>query len=132
LGSEKWNTCFGIIIYKLCDMSGCTYDTDIYLGKDRTDVTADMTVAHTTVKQLTEDIKGHEHKLYMGCFFFLHGLFSDLTKKKIDCYGTVGSKRRECQRTELAACFLLVSCLIYPSSMKMEAILSSQMSMNFF
>jgi hypothetical protein len=35
----KKHICFGIKIYKLCAMSGYTYDMDIYLQKDRTSAT---------------------------------------------------------------------------------------------
>jgi hypothetical protein len=40
--------------YELHDMSGYTYDMDIYLGKDKTCTTTDMIARHITVKQLTE------------------------------------------------------------------------------
>jgi hypothetical protein len=62
---------FGIKIYKLCDMSGYTYDRDMYLGKNRTHSTADMTVTHATVTHLTRKLEGHGHKLYMDNFFFI-------------------------------------------------------------
>ena len=31
-------------------MSRCTYDMDVYLGKNRTPATADMTSTHVTLK----------------------------------------------------------------------------------
>jgi hypothetical protein len=40
----------GIKVYKLYDMSGYIHDMDIYLGKERTCVTADMRAAHVTAK----------------------------------------------------------------------------------
>jgi hypothetical protein len=49
---------FGIKIYKLCDKTGYTYDMVVYLGKDRTRVTADMTLTHTVVKRLTRKVQG--------------------------------------------------------------------------
>lgn len=36
---------FGIKIYELCDLSSCTYDMSIYLGKDWRNVTQMMRVA---------------------------------------------------------------------------------------
>jgi hypothetical protein len=49
----KKHKCFWIKIYKLSDMSGYTYDMDIYSGEDRTCVTTDMTATDATAKQLT-------------------------------------------------------------------------------
>jgi len=37
------------------DNYGYTYDTEVYLGKDRKRATTDMTVTHTTVRQLTKE-----------------------------------------------------------------------------
>jgi hypothetical protein len=45
---------FGMKIYKLCDMSGYTYNMDIYSGEDRTCVTTNKAATHTIVKQLTK------------------------------------------------------------------------------
>jgi hypothetical protein len=42
----KMHRHFRIKIYKLCDMSGYTYDTDVYLAKVSTCMTADMTATH--------------------------------------------------------------------------------------
>jgi hypothetical protein len=85
---------FGIRIYKLCDMSGYTYDMDIYLQKDRTHVTRDMTVTHTTVKQLTIKVEGHRHKLYMD-IILSPDLFNNLTKQKINYCGAVRPNRKD-------------------------------------
>jgi len=49
----KKRKCFGVKIYKLCDESGYTYDMKVYLGTDSPSATDDMTVTHTTVRQLT-------------------------------------------------------------------------------
>jgi hypothetical protein len=43
------NKRFGIKIYKLCDSKGYTYNTSVYLGKDRKHATATMTTTHATV-----------------------------------------------------------------------------------
>jgi hypothetical protein len=44
---------FGIKIYKLYDKTGYTYCMEVYLGKDRTWLTADMTT-HATVNRFTK------------------------------------------------------------------------------
>jgi hypothetical protein len=80
---------FGIKIYKLCDMSGYMYDMDMYLGKNRTSSTADITATHVTVRHLTRKEEGHGHKLYVDNFFSSSDLFNNLTKRKINCGGTV-------------------------------------------
>jgi hypothetical protein len=82
----------GIQIYKLCDMSGYTYDMDIYLGKDRTRATRDMIATHAAVNQLAKRVEGHGHNVYMDNFFSLPDLFDDVTKQNISCCGTVRPK----------------------------------------
>jgi hypothetical protein len=76
-------------------MTGYTYDMEVNLGKDRTRVTADMTATRAIVKRLTRKVEGYGHKLYMDNFFSSPDLFDDLTKKKINCCGTVRPKRKE-------------------------------------
>jgi hypothetical protein len=68
-----------------------------------------MTTTHATIKHLTENVEEHGHKLYIDIFFSLPDLFRDLTKKE-----------------------MLVSCLTYPSTLKMEAVHSSEMSVDFY
>jgi hypothetical protein len=85
---------FGIKLYQVCDMSGYTYDMDVYLGKNRTCSTADMTVTNMTVRHLTRKVEGHGHKLYMDNFFSSLDLFNYLTKRKINCCGTVRPNRK--------------------------------------
>jgi len=41
-----------------------------YLGKDRKQVTIDMTVTHTTVEQLTRVVQRCGHKLHIQLLFF--------------------------------------------------------------
>jgi hypothetical protein len=67
---------------------------EVYLGNDKTHPTADMTT-HATVKRFTKKkkVKGHGHSLYMD-FFSSPDLSDNLTKQKIDCCGTVQSKRK--------------------------------------
>jgi hypothetical protein len=43
---------FGIRIYKLCDSVSYTYDTSVYLGKQRKHATAQITATHGTVLQV--------------------------------------------------------------------------------
>jgi hypothetical protein len=65
----KKHRCFGIKVYKLCSVNECTYDTVVYLGKNRPHVTTDMTAACTADRPLTKQMEGPGHKLYMDSFF---------------------------------------------------------------
>jgi hypothetical protein len=70
---------FGIKICKLCDKTGYTYDMEVYLGKDRTRATADMTTTHAIVKCLfggggeerKKDGCGYVEKVVHGQLLFL-------------------------------------------------------------
>jgi len=42
----KEHKCFGVIIYKICDATSHTYDMNVYLGKDKQNVTQTMTATH--------------------------------------------------------------------------------------
>jgi len=47
----------GIKIHNLCDESGYTYDTSVYLGRDPHSTTDNMTATHATVRHLIADLK---------------------------------------------------------------------------
>jgi hypothetical protein len=47
----------GIKIYKLCDISGYTYDMRMYLSKDTGTTTCDMTATHYTVINLNRSFQ---------------------------------------------------------------------------
>jgi hypothetical protein len=70
---------------------------EVYLGKDRTRLNADL-ITLATVKHFThthkKKVKGHGHLLYMDNFFSSPDLSDDLTKQKINCCGTVQTKRK--------------------------------------
>jgi hypothetical protein len=66
---------FRIKIYKLCDMTGYTYNMEMFLGKDRKHATTDMTAIHVTVKQLTRNVKRHA----MSCIWTITFLFLTYT-----------------------------------------------------
>jgi hypothetical protein len=85
---------FRIKIDKLCDMTGYTYDMEVYLGKDRLLATTDMTATHATVKQLTRKIQSCDHKLYMDNYFSSPDLYRDLIKQKLNCCDTVRPNRK--------------------------------------
>ena len=85
--------CFGIKIFKLCDSTGYTYDIKVYLGKERQHIAQHLTATHATMTELTRQIEGCGHKLYMDNFFSSPELFDDLVKKQIYCCGTVRPKR---------------------------------------
>jgi hypothetical protein len=78
----------GILIYKLCDKTDYTYDMEVYLGKDRTRATTDMTT-HAIVKHLMKNVEVHGYERYVDNVFSSPDLFDDLTKQKISCCGTV-------------------------------------------
>jgi hypothetical protein len=67
----------------------------VYLGKDRQRATTDMTATYATVKQLTRKIQGCAQKLPMDNYFSSPDLYRDLTKQKINCFGTVRPNRKE-------------------------------------
>jgi hypothetical protein len=82
---------FGIKMFKLRDSNGYTYDTSVYLGKERQRATQHLTATHATVTNLTRGVQGFGHKLYMDNFFSSPDL---LGPKKIYCCGTVSLHRR--------------------------------------
>ena len=65
----KKRKCFSIKIYKLCDVSGYTYDMRVYLGRDSHSATDDMTATHASVRHLTSRVEGLGHKIFMDNFF---------------------------------------------------------------
>jgi len=85
---------FSIKIFKLCDSTGCTYDMNVYLSKDRQRVAQHLTATHATVTNLTRGVEGFGHKLYMENFSSSPDLFDDLAQEKISCCGTVRLHRK--------------------------------------
>jgi hypothetical protein len=90
----KKHKSFHTKIYKLCNMSGYTYDMSIYLGKDRQNATQTMTAIHATVKSLTWRTEGADYKLYVDNVFSSLDLFDDLHTRAINCCGIV---RQNCK-----------------------------------
>jgi len=68
---------------------------NVYLGQDRGRVVHHLTAIHATVTNLTREVEGFGHKLYMDNFFFSPDLFDDLDQKKISCCQTVGLNRKD-------------------------------------
>jgi hypothetical protein len=69
---SKEHKCFGMKIYKLCDLKGYTYDMGVYVGKDRTHVTHTVTAAHANTHYCGRTYKEnskYKAKLYMDNFF---------------------------------------------------------------
>ena len=92
----KKRKCFGIKIYnKLCDKSGYTYNMKVYLGRDSSSATDDMTATHATVRHLTCRVEGLGNKLFMDNFFSLPRLFDDLLRRKIHSCRTVRPNRKD-------------------------------------
>jgi len=86
---------FSIKMFKLCDSTGYTYDMNVYLGKDRQRAAQHLTATHATVTNLTRDVEGFGHKLYMDNFFPSPDLYDDLAQKKIFCCGMVRLHRKD-------------------------------------
>ena len=84
-----------IKIYKLFDDSGYTFDMRVYLGKDSPSATYDMSATHATVRHLTCNVEGLEHKIFMDNFFSSPRLFHDLDRHKINSCGTVWPNRKD-------------------------------------
>jgi hypothetical protein len=80
--------CSGMKIHKLCDSNGYTYDVKVHLMKGQHNAARDI------ITELTRKVEGRGHKLYLGSYFTSPALFDDLTKKKINCCGTVKPNRR--------------------------------------
>jgi predicted DNA-binding ribbon-helix-helix protein len=83
-------------------------------------VTTDVVATRATLEQVTEKVvERHGCKLHMANLLLLPKLFNDLKRirkrEKFSC-GAVRPKIKESHRGLLAACFLLVSCLIYFST----------------
>jgi hypothetical protein len=76
----------------------------VAVNMDRTCVTPDVTATHATLQQLKENTEQCGCKLYMDNSFLSLESFNNLTKKKFNCCGAVRPNRKECHRTQLAAC----------------------------
>jgi hypothetical protein len=85
---------FGIRIYKLCDSVSHTYDTSVYLGKQRQHATAQITVTHRRMLQVIRRAEGLDHKIFMDNYFTSPALFGYLFQLKINACGTVRHDRR--------------------------------------
>ena len=59
----KKRKCFGIKIFKLCDLTGYTYNMKVYLGKDKQRTAQHTTATHVTVTELMRKTEGRGHKL---------------------------------------------------------------------
>jgi len=62
---------FDTKIYKQCDSTGYTYDTDVCLGKDRRQMTQHLTATHDTVTNMARRVEGYGYKLHEQFLFFL-------------------------------------------------------------
>jgi len=55
--------------YKLCDIMGCTYNMNVYLGKARQN--AMQITTHATMKSLAKKVEGVGQKTFHGQFLLL-------------------------------------------------------------
>jgi len=67
---------------------------NVYLGQDRQRAAQHLTATHATVTNLTREVEGFGHKLYMDNFFSTPDLFDDLDQKKNYCCRTVRLHRK--------------------------------------
>jgi len=67
----------------------------VYLGKQQLLATQEMSATHGNVLELVRKVEGLGHRLYMDSYFSSPALFNDLFGRKISCYRTVCSDRRE-------------------------------------
>jgi len=72
---------FGIKKFKLCDSTGCTYDFNVYLGKDRQRPAQHLPATRATVTNLARGVEGFGHKLCIDNFSSSN-LFDDLAQEK--------------------------------------------------
>jgi hypothetical protein len=66
----------------------------VYLGKQILNAASNITPTHGRVLQLTREVEGVGHKLFMDNYFSLPQLFSDLYYRKINCCGTICHNRQ--------------------------------------
>jgi hypothetical protein len=90
---------FGIKSFQLCELTGYTYDMNIYVGKDRQRTAQHLTATHATVTELTRKIEGRGHKLYVENFFSSPELFDDLARNRFTVVALSGRKGESCQKT---------------------------------
>jgi len=85
-------------MFKLCDSTGYTYDMNVYLGKDRQRAAQHLTATHATMTNLTRDVEGFGHKLYMDVFPPLTYM-TTFHGRKFSVVGRLGYIERACPRT---------------------------------
>jgi hypothetical protein len=85
---------FGIRIYNLCDFVSYTYDTSMYLGKQRQHATAHTTATHGTVLLVVRRVEGLGHKTSMEHYFSSPALFGDLFQLNTNACGRVCHDRQ--------------------------------------
>jgi hypothetical protein len=61
----KEHTHFGINTNKLFNITGCTYNMSLYLGKDWQNATQTTMATYASVESLTRKEEGNGQKLYM-------------------------------------------------------------------
>jgi hypothetical protein len=56
---------FEIKLCKICNSKGHTYDMIVYFGKQRVNAAKNVTPTHGIVLQLTREVEGFRHKLFV-------------------------------------------------------------------
>jgi hypothetical protein len=62
---------YGIMLYKLCDSKGCTYDMIAYLGNQHVNAAENVTPEHGTVVKLIRKMEVIGHRLFLDNYFSL-------------------------------------------------------------
>ena len=69
------------------------------IGKQLLNAASNITPTHGIFLQLTREVEGTGHKLFMGNYFSLLQLFSDLYNRKKNCCGTICHNRQGMPKT---------------------------------
>jgi hypothetical protein len=93
---------------------------------DKTSVTEDVTGTQCNCKTGRKNIRTSTRATHID-IFSSPGLFKDLTKKNQLLWGSW----IQCYRVLLGVCFLLISWLAYPWTLKIEAVCSTVTSVNW-
>jgi hypothetical protein len=78
---QKKHKRFGIKLYKLFDRFGYTFDTSVYLVKQKNNAATDIMPTHGAMLELVCKVEGVGHIIFMDNCFTSPKLFNDLSRK---------------------------------------------------
>lgn len=89
------STKFGVKVWERADPhNGYVHEFQIHMGKSNTTGAREEILGTRVVKDLTRNISGKKHVVYMDNFFSSPKLYEDLEKDQIYCTGTVRANRQ--------------------------------------